>query len=164
MTIDREGADAALPSPGRLWTVDEANAHLDTLRELLPRLRAWAARLEKIYEDLHRLTEFWGKEVDASDHPDRELKVRLDGEWRDLKKRCSDELLALHEEGIEVKDLASGLVDFYGLQQGEVVFLCWQHGEESVGFFHPLQGSYRDRRPVVPGSTRLPARRASRPH
>lgn len=162
MTTDREGADAGLPSPGRLWTAGEANGQLDALRELLPRLRAWASRLEKIHDDVHRLTEFWGKEVDASDHPDRELKQRLDAESRDLKQRCGDELRALHEQGIEVKDLGSGLVDFYGLQQGEVVFLCWQHGEESVGFFHPLDGSYRDRRPIVPGPARVPARRASR--
>jgi hypothetical protein len=148
----------ALPQPGRLWTVEQANARLDGIRETLPKLRAWVARLRKLHEELHRLAEFWGKEVEASDHPDHELKMRLDEEWKALTRRLEGDVAALQEEGIEVKDLESGLVDFYALVNGEVVFLCWLRGEEALAFYHTLDGGFRNRRPLGETAHRTAAR------
>lgn len=136
------------PAPPRLWTVEEANARLDGLRELVPQLRSWVVRLRKVHDELHRLAAFWGRELEAPDHPDHELKLRLDEEWKTLTGKLEHEVSALQEEGIEVKDLESGLLDFYALNDGEVVYLCWQRGEESVRFFHTLDGGYRNRRPI----------------
>ena len=162
MATDREGADGGLPQPGRLWTVEEANARLEEMRELLPRLRAWVVRLRKVHDELHRLGQFWGKDVEAEDMPDRDLKRRLDSEWADLTHRLEAEVSRLQTEGIEVKDLESGLIDFYSVQNGEVVFLCWQRGEGDIAFFHTLDGGYRTRRPLPSrGPPALPpARRA----
>jgi len=140
--------DSATPPP-RLWTVAEANARIAGLEELLPRLKGWVIRLGQVHTELRRLSEFWGSDVDAVDHADHELKGRLDAEWHHLTQRLEEAVEALRAEGIEVKDLETGLVDFYGLQGGEVVFLCWQRGESTVGFFHPLSGGYRNRRPIV---------------
>jgi len=137
--------------PPRLWNVSEANARLGELAELLPRLRGWVVRLGEVHEELKRLGEFWGRDVDAHDHPDHELKARLDSEWKHLTRRLEEAVGALRREGIELKDLESGLVDFYGLVNGEVVFLCWQRGESGVGFYHPVVGGYRDRRPIPDG-------------
>jgi hypothetical protein len=114
-----------LPSPPRLWTPEEANARIADLEDLLPRLRGWVVRLREVHEETHRLTGFWGKDVDAPDQADHGLKVRLDAEWQNLTRRLEEAVQGLRREGIEVKDLESGLIDFYGLQQGEVVFLCW---------------------------------------
>ena len=152
MDTDRDGGDAALPQPGRLWTVAEANARLEEMRELLPQLRAWVVRLRKVHDELQRLTTFWGKDVDATDHPDRELKRRLDSEWAELTQRLETEVARLHAEGIEVKDLESGLIDFYSVHESEVVFLCWQRGEDEVGFYHTLDGGFRTRRPLPPAT------------
>ncbi|HLM70931.1 MAG TPA: DUF2203 domain-containing protein [Thermoplasmata archaeon] len=140
--------DSPPVEPPRLWTVAEANARLSDLEELLPRLRGWVGRLGEVHEERERLSDFWGSEADAEDQPDHELKARLDNEWRHLSRRLEEAVGALRAEGIEVKDLSSGLVDFYAVQDGEVVFLCWQRGESSVGFFHPLSGGYRTRRPI----------------
>ena len=74
MDAERDGADSPLPQPGRLWTVEERSGDLDELRELLPQLRAWVVRLRKVHDELQRLAAFWGKEIDASDHPDGDLK------------------------------------------------------------------------------------------
>jgi len=135
--------------PPRLWTVAEANARLPGLEELLPRLSGWVGRLREVHEQRERLTGFWGSEADAPDQPDHELKSRLDAEWKHLNRRIEESIGSLRAEGIEVKDLASGLVDFYAVEDGEVVFLCWQRGEPSVGFFHTLTGGYRSRRPIT---------------
>ncbi len=161
MEADRDGDGASLPQPGRLWSVEEANARLEEMHELLPRLRAWVARLRTVHAEIQRLSGFWGREVDAPDHPDRDLKRRLDREWADLTDRLEREVARLQAEGIEVKDLESGLIDFYALLGGEVVFLCWQRGEGEVGFYHTLDGGYRTRRPIAGASSPSPPRPGS---
>ena len=159
---DRAPDDGSAVGPPRLWTVAEANARLSDLEELLPRLQGWVRRLSEVHEERERLASFWGAEADAEDQPDHELKSRLDAEWKHLSRRLDEAIGSLRNEGIEVKDLGSGLVDFYSMQEGELVFLCWQRGEPSVGFWHTLTGGYRSRRPVA-GATREPSPRTQSP-
>jgi hypothetical protein len=156
--MERSARDQPPVEAPRLWTVAEANARLPQLEELLPRLRGWVARLAEVHEQRQRLSDFWGSEADAPDQPDHELKARLDSEMRHLGRRLEEAIGSLRAEGIEVKDLGSGLVDFYAIEAGELVFLCWQRGEPSVGFFHPLSGGFRTRRPI-PGLGRTPSPR-----
>ncbi len=153
-----ERAPGDRPDPPRLWTADEASARIADLEELLPRLRGWVVRLREVHEENHRLAEFWGSDLDAPDHADHALKQRLDAEWQHLTRRLEEAVAGLRKEGIEVKDLELGTVDFYGLEDGEIVFLCWQRGEPRVAHYHPLAGSFRTRRPIAEA-----ARRAS-PH
>lgn len=153
--------DTERATPPRLWTAAEANARLAELAELLPRLRGWVERLGEVHRELDRLAEFWGREVDATDHPDHELKTRLEAEWRNLTRRLEEAVTSLRGEGIELKDLEHGLVDFFGVVRGELVFLCWQRGEPDVGFYHPISGSSRDRRPL-PDEARAPPARTDR--
>ena len=137
-----------LPEPPKLWTVGEADLRLEGLRELLPRLRAWAVRLQAISEERERLATFWGAELTAPDHPDKGLLDRLDRETETLHGQLDTAVHGLHGEGIEVKDLDAGLIDFYGLVDREVVFLCWRRGEPDVAFYHRLDGGFRTRRPL----------------
>ena len=141
-------SDTSEVNPPRLWTVEEANARVPELEELLPRLRAWTVRLGEVHTEPRRLQEFWGKEVDAPDHADHERKNQLDSEWGNLTQRLEEAVGSLHREAIELRDVDSGLVDFYGYVGGEVVFLCWLRGEPEVGHYHTLTGGFRSRRPL----------------
>jgi len=154
--------EAPPDGPPRLWTVAEANARLSELEELLPRLRGWAVRLAEVQEERERLTQFWGSEADAEDQPDHELTSRLDAESKHLTRRLEEAIGSLRSEGIEVKDLGTGLVDFFAMEEGELVYLCWQRGEPEVGFYHTLTGGYRNRRPL-PGPNRAASARAPDP-
>ena len=151
-------ADPEVDTPARLWTVREANARLGDLEELMPRLRAWAHRLGEVHAEIHRLSDFWGADIDAPDHADHERKLQLDQEWKNLTHHLEEAVAALQRDGIEVKDLETGLVDFYGRVGGEVVFLCWRLGEGAVGFYHPLAGGFRARRPLPDERAVPPAR------
>lgn len=146
---ERDRGEQPPVGPPRLWTVAEANARLSELEELLPRLRGWVGRLAEVQEERERLATFWGAEANAEDQPDHELKARLDAEWKHLSRRLDEAIGSLRAEGIEVKDLGTGLVDFYAMEQGELVFLCWQRGESTVGFYHTLTGGFRTRRPIA---------------
>jgi len=58
---------------------------------------------------------------------------------------CVEELTGL---GVQVKDLDSGLVDFPALRDGEEVLLCWQLGEDEIGWWHTLDGGFAGRQPL----------------
>ncbi len=132
----------------RFWTVEEANRRIASLGPLLLELRGWAIRLRSVQEEIHRLHEFWGKELEATDQPDRLVSDRLAAEWRHLTRRIEEAVRALQREGIEIKDLDRGLVDFWSMQPDGPVFLCWRRGEGEVGYFHGLREGYRGRRPI----------------
>lgn len=148
------GARGRPGTPAHLWTVAEANARLPALRELLPHLRSWAGRLGEVQSELARLARFWGDELSARDRPDHDLQERLEAEGRNLAHRLEEGIGSLRAEGIEIKHLDSGLVDFYALVEGRLVFLCWRADETSVGFYHLLEGGYATRRPLPAASVR----------
>ena len=47
-----------------------------------------------------------------------------------------------------VKDLDLGLVDFPHLRDGEVVNLCWKHGETAIEYWHGLDEGFAKRKPL----------------
>ncbi|MDP4199392.1 MAG: DUF2203 family protein [Bacteroidota bacterium] len=53
----------------------------------------------------------------------------------------------LDEAGIEVKDVGTGLIDFpHRRRTGEIVFLCYKHGEAELTAWHTIEGGFRSRK------------------
>ena len=50
--------------------------------------------------------------------------------------------------GAIVKDLNFGLVDFYSLNNGKEIFLCWQLGEPKIKYWHESDSGYDKRKPI----------------
>lgn len=50
--------------------------------------------------------------------------------------------------GVLVKDLESGLLDFPAWRDGREVYLCWQYGEEAVGYWHEIDAGFAGRKPI----------------
>jgi hypothetical protein len=150
MTTGTEPRGAAGPtaSPPRLWTVEAANARLPGLREVLARMKGWASRLAEVHTELGRLASFWGDELNARDQPDHGLSGRLEAEWGSLTRRLDESIASLRTEGIEVKQIDSGLVDFPAKVDGQIVYLCWRLEESEVGFYHTIEGGFAGRRPL----------------
>ncbi len=51
--------------------------------------------------------------------------------------------------GLTLRDIEHGLVDFPALVAGRQVWLCWQHGEPAIGFWHDLETGFSGRRPLA---------------
>lgn len=73
-----------------------------------------------------------------------EYKRKLTAE----ESAVGDLIGAVRADGIEVKDVHTGLLDFYAKRGGEVVYLCWRRGEREVGFWHTLQGGFSGRKTI----------------
>ena len=129
----------------RHFTVDEANELLATVRPLVERMveqrRVLGDALDR-RSDLGDLTRGNG----GGFHPrvPAEIDAAVESAAEGIRKAV-DELTAL---GVQVKDLDTGLVDFPTLRGGEEVLLCWQLGEDEIGWWHSIDGGFAGRRPL----------------
>jgi len=131
--------------PVRHFTPEEANAALTHVRPLVEQLvecRAeHIAALER-QEDLERKIRGNGGGIPPAQLA--EAAVDVDALARRLATLVDD----INEHGAAVKDLDSGLIDFPALRNGETVLLCWQLGEDEIGYWHGTDDGFAGRRPL----------------
>jgi len=127
------------------FTVEEANALLATVRPVVERMVEKRRELVTQLERQHELTGIT-KANGGGFNP--RLPAQIDTALEEAAagiSACVEELTSL---GVQVKDLDSGLVDFPAFRDGEEVLLCWQLGEDEVGWWHTLDGGFAGRRPL----------------
>ena len=54
-------------------------------------------------------------------------------------------LRELQEMEIVLRDLDRGLVDFPTVREDREVYLCWEEGEDEIGFWHELDAGHAGR-------------------
>jgi hypothetical protein len=57
-------------------------------------------------------------------------------------------LAELEEQGLVLRDPDRGLIDFTALHNGREVLLCWQLGEDELGWWHLPEDGFAGRRPL----------------
>jgi hypothetical protein len=119
----------------RVFTVEEADAELEELRERLPRLREARDALIASSRRIADAVASDGGGVAGS-------------EWFAHQEALKAEVMFLADEGILLRDPDIGLVDFPAEREGRRVYLCWKLGEEHVGWYHEATGGFGGRRPL----------------
>jgi len=126
------------PAFQRLFSVEEANALLPRLREILDdvalhrdALREKAPHMEPVL----RAAMGNGGGRAASEYGVEAYNLYL----------TIERIRAL---GVVLKDLDMGLLDFPHEREGRVVFLCWHPPEERVEYWHDLDAGYAGRQPL----------------
>jgi hypothetical protein len=128
----------------KLWTVDEANAALPYLREILPTLIEQKKRADLARASLHELEQRVRGDGEGAGPELEDRRTRL----REALGRLRRGLEQVTRMGCVVKDLEIGLIDFPAELGGRRVYLCWRLGEPSVLYWHALDGSFAGRRPL----------------
>ncbi|HZD18084.1 MAG TPA: DUF2203 domain-containing protein [Actinomycetota bacterium] len=124
------------PTADHIYTPEEANALLPSLRERLARIRD--AR-QVLLESAELVRERVAADPGGA-HGGREY-------W-EASAALREELEGLAAADIVLRDPEAGLVDFPGEREGRRVWLCWRVGEERVAFWHELEGGFVGRRPL----------------
>ena len=126
-----------------LFTVDEANDLLPDLRPLMKRIFDQLDFLRKKSEAVIRENRL------SPNSPD--FMARL--QENDAIARLIHEVKGLVEEinsyGCVCKGAEQGLIDFPCMMGGEIVFLFWRYGEESVGHWHRIEDGFAGRKPLL---------------
>ena len=124
----------------RHYTVEQANAALPWVRERLEQLRS--AR-EGLGDEEARAALAEAGPENGGGTAGRVVSGAF------LSMRSA--LVELREMEIVLRDLDRGLVDFPAMREDREVYLCWEEGEDSVGFWHEPESGYGGRRPLDDG-------------
>ncbi len=133
----------------RYYTLDEVNERVPELEQSFSRIIQIRAQMKIIYRRLddHGLAP--AKEnfvIDVDGAPIEIIRDRAN--FQALLETMREETHRVHETGALIKDVETGLVDFWGKNGKDDVLFCWRYGEKEVGFFHDLDGGFSGRRPV----------------
>ena len=116
----------------RVWTVEDANAALERVGTTVERIRATAEAARTRQDELEERSPgnghaHGGGEVD----------------------RVRTEVATLAAEGIVLRDVERGLVDFDALTaDGRHYWLCWLVGEPEVAWWHWPEDGFAGRTPL----------------
>lgn len=117
----------------RSWTVDEANRALRRVRDAVERARQAAV-------DATRAVQARAARASSNGHG------HDDGSTHALR----DALEELEADGIVVRDLERGLVDFPArAPSGRRYWLCWVVGEPAVEWWHWPEDGFAGRTPIT---------------
>lgn len=130
----------------KVFSVEEANQLLPKITGLLTELQAKQREIstKEVEIDAAELL-YPSEEEEPSPVVAREIEF-----YNESINRFYSILDEIQKMGCFLKDMELGLVDFYTLYQGRVVYLCWKLGEPAVGFWHEVGRSYAYRQPLVP--------------
>lgn len=124
------------------FTIPEARATLPDLRRRLNRIRDLLAEI---------------RARESEEGIEQTIIMRGNGKGPILSgvgahkqeaQRLVEEIAA---QGIQIKDLERGLVDFPNFlhgNQAHEVFLCWHLGEDTIEYWHEIEAGIAGRRPL----------------
>jgi hypothetical protein len=124
----------------KLFTPAQANATLPLVRQIVADVVEHQTRLTGLVT-AYQATK---RETGASQHALNESKQQMAAAALQ-RDACFAELA---EIGVDLKDAATGLVDFPAELDGERVLLCWRLGEDRVEYFHSETEGFGGRRPI----------------
>ena len=135
-------------SDPQYFNLDEANALLGQVIPLIEQLRALRKSIVHLHE---QLGEPMGHFEAGNGYPLKDVHRSLEELTQrqmlliEAFRSALDQLQAL---GCVLKDLETGLVDFYSLRAGEPILLCWRLGEDRIRFWHTLESGFMGRQPL----------------
>ncbi len=124
----------------KLFTVEEANALLPTVRRIVEAIRRAHARLMVSQEAARQAAESASLGGGGMIGGERYVAALLT-----LAERAGE----LETLGVQLKDYERGLIDFPSLRDERVVLLCWQLGEgDSIEWWHDTEAGFAGRQPL----------------
>lgn len=124
----------------KLFTIEEANALLPSVREILQRIQRSRRRLATYRRAAKSAAE--GAEQGGGGMEGGAL-------YATLLTQFTTEMSELEALGVQLKDFDRGLVDFPSLRDGRVVLVCWQLGEgDELEWWHDMEAGFGGRTPL----------------
>ncbi len=130
----------------RRFTLAEAQELLDTeLRALAERMVEARARSRDLESRWRRLVIAIGSNGGNMERPEvRELRETVEASHAEL-----NEIVArFTAQGVQVKDMDRGLIDFPAEVDGQEALLCWHVGEPRIAHWHSPADGFAGRRPL----------------
>lgn len=120
----------------KLFTLDEANSLIPTLRPRLEAIREMYARINAMRVEARA----------AAGASDRGGGMEGGTGYVNALYRVGKLTTEIAELGVELKDYTRGLIDFPSMRGDRVVLLCWQLGEDDrIAWWHETDAGFAGR-------------------
>jgi hypothetical protein len=114
------------------FTLEAANALLETIRPLLEELRDAQAVMERTHDAVMDAVPGNGG-GDAGNA------------FIEATEQATRAANTVTELGVVLRDPTTGLIDFPSERNGEEIFLCWRLGEDEIAWWHSTTSGFADR-------------------
>jgi hypothetical protein len=125
----------------KLFSVDEANALLPTVRRIVVDIALAHQRVAESRES--------AKSVAENAHATGGGFMPGGASYVHALTSLVEGATELEALGVQLKDYERGLIDFPAMRDGRVVLLCWQLGEgNQIEWWHDLETGFAGRQPL----------------
>lgn len=122
----------------RHFSPEEANSLLDDIRPLVEEIMQIHDRI------MERRPEAWPAIERAAGNGGSLAASKLVPDFDRLRMLVHH----IQDQGVILKDMGLGLLDFPSIREGREVYLCWKHGEEHIAFWHDVDAGFMGRQPL----------------
>lgn len=126
--------------PPKTFSVEEANSLIPAISQIFDKITALRVKMSLIRESL----DYSGRAKPEFQENPEKLNQRMGLLDEEVKKHIGD----IQAYGCFLKDLNSGLVDFFTLVDNKPLFLCWKYGEDKITYWHDTESGSRGRQPI----------------
>ena len=130
----------------KVFKVEEANATLPKIVGLIEKLQKLRSELLSLEVEIDAVELVSEKDDSGASAP---VSQRIE-KYNKAVARFYETVDEVHSVGCFLKDVDLGLIDFYGLHEGRVVYFCWKLGEPAVTHWHEVGQGYMTRQPIPP--------------
>jgi hypothetical protein len=123
----------------KYYSVPEAEENIPALRPKLLNL----IKLSKAIDFLESVEIQYDDEYETI-----KQDVSMNKKFHELSLKFCKEVERLLQQGVVLKDIDNGLVNFFALHEGKEIFLCWKLGEDRIESWYELASDYSFKRPV----------------
>lgn len=121
------------------FTLQQANEALKTIRPLMDEVMLIRERI------LANQPEIWSAVEKSAGNGGNPVLSKMVLEFEKF-----DALVhKIQDTGAQIKDINIGLLDFSAQKDGREVYLCWQHGEGDIAYWHEIDAGYAGRQPIA---------------
>lgn len=131
----------------KIFSIDEANELLPFLERALGELHSLAGEIAGLRRQVEVLAAIESSGASESNPDVRALRDKEQA-YASRVEQFRRSLSEIAGHGCIIRDLETGLIDFYTMARGRVVCLCWRRGEERIEHWHPIDEGFSGRRPL----------------
>lgn len=128
----------------KFFTVEEAEKLIGMLETTFDRIRRNKQQYLWLQEEIAILQLVVQCGADDK-NPDAVELAEKSAKFRRIAREVEKDIATIEDSGCILRDVEKGLVDFFSIQNGTVVFLCWTKGEGAIKYWHSIHDGFAGR-------------------